>query len=114
MKRRTLDGPLLPLVRKLNEIRRAEPALQRFENLRLLDTHGEHVFAFAKGTELVVVVNLDPKAPREDVVVVPAGLGLPDEFAVSDLLTGRGYRWRVGRNYVGLAPGGAHVMKIAP
>jgi len=114
VKRRKLDGPLLPLVQTLNGIRRAEPALQRFENLRLLDTHGEHVFAFAKGTELVVVVNLDPKAPREDVVVVPPGLGVPDGFAVSDLLTGRVYRWRVGRNYVGLAPGGAHVMKIEP
>ncbi|HUP32929.1 MAG TPA: maltotransferase domain-containing protein [Gaiellaceae bacterium] len=114
VKQRTLDGPLLPLVRKLNEIRRAEPALQRFENLRLLDTHGEHVFAFAKGAELVVAVNLDPLAAREDVVVVPPGLGLPDELPVRDLLTGEGYRWRVGRNYVGLAPGGAHVMKITP
>ena len=49
VKQRALDGPLLPLVQRLNEIRRAEPALQRFENLRLLDTHGEHVFAYAQG-----------------------------------------------------------------
>ena len=77
VKQRALDGPLLPLVQRLNEIRRAEPALQRFENLRLLDTHGEHVFAYAKGTEIAVAVNLDPRLPREDVVVVPPGLGLP-------------------------------------
>jgi starch synthase (maltosyl-transferring) len=112
VKRRTLEGPLLPLVRKLNEIRRAEPALQRFENLRLLDTHGEHVFAFAKGDDLLVAVNLDPHAPREDVVVVPAGLGVPDELPVRDLLTGERYRWRVGRNYVGLGPGRSHLLKI--
>ena len=112
VKQRALDGPLLPLVQQLNEIRRAEPALQRFENLHILDTHGEHVFAYAKGTEIAVAVNLDPRLPREDVVVVPAGLGLPDEFPVLDLLTGERYRWRTGRNYVGLAPGGAHVMKI--
>ena len=37
LKQRALDGPLLPLVQRLNEIRRAEPALQRFENLRLLE-----------------------------------------------------------------------------
>ena len=49
VKQRALDGPLLPLVQRLNEIRRAEPALQRFENLRLLDTHGEHVFAYVEG-----------------------------------------------------------------
>ena len=112
LKQRALDGPLLPLVQRLNEIRRAEPALQRFENLRLLGTHGEHVFAYAKGTEIAVAVNLDPRLPREDVVVVPHGVGLPDEFPVRDLLTGENYRWRIGRNYVGLAPGGAHVMKI--
>ena len=106
--RATLDGPLLPLVRRLNEIRRAEPALQRFENLRLLETHSEHVFAYAKGTEIAVAVNLDPRAPREDVVVVPPDLGLPEEFPVRDLLTGERYRWRIGRNYVGLGPGQSH------
>jgi starch synthase (maltosyl-transferring) len=112
IKQRKLDGPLLPLVRQLNEIRRAEPALQRFENLRLLGTHGEHVFAYAKGTEIAVAVNLDPRAPREDVVVVPPDIGLPEEFPVRDLLTGERYRWRIGRNYVGLGPGQSHLMKI--
>ena len=112
LKQRALGGPLLPLVKRLNEIRRAEPALQRFENLQLLDTHGEHVFAYLKGTEVAVAVNLDPHLAREDVVVVPSGVRLPDEFPVRDLLTGERYRWRIGRNYVGLAPGQAHVMKI--
>jgi starch synthase (maltosyl-transferring) len=112
LKQRALDGPLLPLVQQLNEIRRAEPALQRFENLRLLDTHGEHVFAYLKGSDIAVAVNLDPRVPREDVVVVPPGIGLPEEFPVLDLLTGERYRWRIGRNYVGLAPGAAHVLKV--
>ena len=111
-KRRKLDGPLLPLVRKLNEIRRAEPALQRFENVELLETHNEHVLAYAKAREIVVVVNLDPHLPREDIVVVPPESGLPAEFPVTDLITGKRYRWRVGRNYVGLAPGGSHVLKV--
>ena len=112
VKKRKLDGPLLPLVRRLNEIRRAEPALQRFENVELLETHGEHVLAYAKGREIAVVVNLDPHAPREDVVVVPPGAGFPQEFPVADLLTGERYRWRVGRNYVGLRPGGCHLLKL--
>jgi starch synthase (maltosyl-transferring) len=113
LKKRALDGPLLPLVRRLNEIRRAEPALQRFENLRLLETHGEHVLAFLKAPDVAVAANLDPRSPREDVVVVPPGIGLPEEFPVLDLLSGERYRWRHGRNYVGLAPGQAHVLKIA-
>jgi starch synthase (maltosyl-transferring) len=112
VKQRRLDGPLLPLVQRLNSIRRAEPALQRFENLRLLATHGEHIFAYAKGTEIAVAVNLDPHASREDVVVVPPDIGLPEEFPVRDLLTGERYRWRVGRNYVGLGPGQSHLLKV--
>ena len=111
LKRRKLDGPLLPLVQRLNELRRAEPALQRFENLRLLETHGDYVFAYVKD-DVAVAVNLDPFQPREDVVVVPPGRGYPDEFPVRDLLTGERYRWRVGRNYVGLVPGGSHLLKL--
>jgi starch synthase (maltosyl-transferring) len=112
VKQRKLDGPLLPLIQRLNELRRAEPALQRFENVRFLDTHGEHVLAYAKGREIVVVVNLDPQTPREDVVVVTPELALPPEFAVVDLLSGERYRWRVGRNYVGLGPGQSHLLKL--
>ncbi len=112
VKQRSLEGPLLPLIKRLNAIRRAEPALQRFENVRFLETHGEHVLAYAKGNEIAVAVNLDARLAREDVVVVPPGAGFPSQFPVRDLLTGERYRWRVGRNYVGLAPGQAHVMKI--
>jgi len=111
VKERRLDGPLLPLVRRLNEIRRAEPALQRFENLRWLETHSEHLLGYAKGTDLFSVVNLDPARAQEGLCIVPPDLGLPPEFPVEDLLTGERYRWRIGRNYVGLPPGGAHLMK---
>jgi starch synthase (maltosyl-transferring) len=112
VKKRKLQGPLLPLIRKLNEIRRAQPALQRFDNLRLLDTHSEHVFAYAKGP-LVCVVNLDPVQTREDVVIVPPSMGDTNGFGVRDLLTDASYRWRVGRNYVRLGAGQAHVLEIA-
>ena len=63
---------------------------------RLLDTHGEHVFAYYKAPDIAVAANLDPTSPREDVVVVPPHLGLPEEFPVRDLLTGERYRWRSG------------------
>jgi starch synthase (maltosyl-transferring) len=112
LKRRKLDGPLLPLVQRLNEIRRAEPALQRFENLRFLETQNEQLLGYAKGRDVFVVVNLDPFAPREGIAVVPPETGLPPEFTVVDLLDGERYRWRLGRNYVGLPPGGSHVLKV--
>jgi starch synthase (maltosyl-transferring) len=113
VKRRRLDGPLLPLVRRLNEIRRAEPALQRFDNLRFLETESEHLIAYLKD-EIVVVVNLDPFAPHEGLAVVPVALGLPPAFSVRDLLSGETYSWRIGRNYVALGPGRSHVLKVVP
>jgi starch synthase (maltosyl-transferring) len=112
LKRRSLDGPLLPLVQRLNEIRRAEPALQRLENIRFLDTHSEQLVAYAKGSDLVVVVNIDPASAREGLVILPAELGLAGELAATDLLSGERYRWRAGRNYVRLEPGKAHLMKL--
>ena len=40
-KKRALDGPLLPLVRRLNRIRRENPALQRLDNVAFLETENE-------------------------------------------------------------------------
>ena len=88
MKERTLDGPLLPLVQRLNEIRRAEPALQRLENLRWLETENDQLVAFAKG-DVIVVVNVDPFAEREGVCTVPVTLGFPPVFGGRELLTAR-------------------------
>ena len=39
-------------------------------------------------------------------------LGLPAKFTANDLLTGATHAWRSGRNYVGLDPGGAHVITV--
>ena len=63
VKQRTLDGPLLPLVQRLNEVRRAEPALQRFDNLRWLETESDHLVAYAKD-DVICVVNVDPSAEQ--------------------------------------------------
>ncbi len=111
-KKRKLDGPLLPLVQKLNEIRRAEPALQRVENLRWLDTENERLLAYLKD-DMIVVVNLDFAEPQAGLCVIPASLGLPPAFGVNDLLGGDTYRWTIGRNYVRLEPGKSHVFKVA-
>ena len=115
VKRRTLKGPLLPLIRRLNEIRRSHPALQRFESLTWLDTQSDHLIAFAKhdGDDVVItVVNVDPGKPREGLCIVPGSLGLTDTFSAVDLLTDAAFPWRTGRNYVGLPPGGAHVIAV--
>jgi starch synthase (maltosyl-transferring) len=115
VKERRLDGPLLPLVARLNRIRRENPALQRLENVVFLETENEGLIAYAKverGNAVVVCVNLDPFSPREGLAVVPASLGLPPAFAVRDLLSDEWYGWRIGRNYVGLGPGQSHVLRV--
>ena len=117
IKQRRLDGPLLPLMRTLNEARRANPALQEFANVTFLETANEALIAYAKhsqGNTLITVVNIDPHQPQEGLAVVPAGLGLPPSFTVRDLLSDERYQWRIGPNFVRLEPGvsQAHVNLV--
>ena len=116
VKERALDGELLPLVRRLNELRRANPALQRFPNVTLLETESEHLFAYAKrrgSNAIVVVVNTDPAEAREGVAVLPASLGFPPAFRADELLTGETFTWQTGRNFVRLEPGQSHVLRAS-
>ncbi len=115
IRERALDGVLLPLAARLNAIRRENPALQRFENLELLETESEYLFAFAKrweGNTVVVVTNLDPTTEREGLCVVPASLGLPPAFAGKELLGDLPFQWGIGRNFVRLGPGQSHIVRV--
>jgi starch synthase (maltosyl-transferring) len=113
LKRRRLKGPLLPLIKRLNEIRREEAALHRVDNLVFLETENTELIAYAKD-DVLVCVNLDPRTAQEGLVTVPTKLGLPRLFRVSDLLTGAVYDWGTRRNYVRLEPGKSHVLKVEP
>jgi starch synthase (maltosyl-transferring) len=113
LKERRIEGPLLPLIRSLNEIRRANRSLQRVDNVTFLATENESLIAYSKQSAadtLIVCVNLDYVASREGLVAVPQELGLPASFAVQDLLSDETYAWRTGGNYVRLPPGQAHVL----
>jgi starch synthase (maltosyl-transferring) len=117
LKQRKLDGPLLPLVARLNEARRDNPALQWLDPLTVLETENERLFAFLKrrgDNSVVTVVNLDPAATQVGVCVVPVSTGLPPAYPVRDLLTDETWTWRIGRNYVELGPGQSHVLRIGP
>jgi starch synthase (maltosyl-transferring) len=117
IKQRRLDGPLLPMVARLNQIRRDNPPLQELSNITFLDTANDALIAYAKqsaGETVICVVNLDPHQGQQGVAVVPASLGLPPTFTVHDQLSDERYQWRIGHNFVGLAPGvrQAHVLKV--
>jgi starch synthase (maltosyl-transferring) len=115
IKERTLDGPLLPLLAKLNAVRQENTALQWLDPLTILETENEQLFAFLKRRDensVVTIVNLDPRATQVGVCVLPVSTGLPPAYPVRDLLSDETWTWRIGRNYVRLAPGQSHVLRI--
>jgi starch synthase (maltosyl-transferring) len=97
-------------ISKLNRIRREEPALHELTNLSFLNTDYGAILAYKKsvpGSDLIVVVNLDPHAMHETMVEVPIdelGIGKDESYEMSDLLTGARYTWRGAKNYVRLDP----------
>jgi len=112
---RSLDGPLLPLVARLNAARRENEALQYLDPLTILESENERLFAFLKrrgDNAVVTVVNLDAHATQEGACVLPVSTGFPPAYAARDLLTDDTFTWRIGRNYVRLGPGQSHVLKI--
>jgi starch synthase (maltosyl-transferring) len=115
VKARDLDGPLLPLVGRLNAIRRRHRAFHHLENVMFLESANESLVVYAKRAldDLVVCcVNVNPHAYAEGLVTIPAELGVADTFTVHDLLTGERYSWHTGGNYVLLSPGCAHLMSV--
>jgi starch synthase (maltosyl-transferring) len=117
VKKRALDGPLLPLIQRVNQARRDNPALHELSNVTFLDTANEALIAYAKqskGNTVITVVNIDPHQAQEGLAVVPAHLGLPPSFSAHDLLADDRFQWRIGPNYVRLEPGvrQAHVARV--
>ncbi|WP_035845894.1 alpha-1,4-glucan--maltose-1-phosphate maltosyltransferase [Kitasatospora azatica] len=108
----TRTDTLAPLITRLNELRRAHPALQGLRNLRFLPTDNDQVIAYAKQTgedHVIIVANLDPHHPQEATVTLPADIPL----SVTDELTGEQYTWH-RHNYVRLDPSTApaHLLTV--
>jgi starch synthase (maltosyl-transferring) len=117
IKERSLDGPLLPLIQRINEIRRDSPALQELSNITFLDCGNDALIAYAKqspGETIICAVNLDPYGDQKGSLTIPASLGVPPAFTAHDLLSGERYHWHIGPNFVDLAPGWrmAHIIRV--
>ncbi len=119
---------LAPYLTRLNEIRRAHPALQQLRNVTIHSSDDDAVLVFTKhlppsqrpgggpGDTVIVVLNVDPHAPRTTTVHLdlPAiGLDWEDTFAVHDEITGADWQWGA-HNYVHLDPyhEPAHVLGV--
>jgi starch synthase (maltosyl-transferring) len=118
----TAPGNLDAEIRRINRIRRENPALQRADNLTFHHSENDQVLFYRKSmpdrsNDLLIVVNLDPTRAHEAMVHVPLdALGLaPDVvYPLTDLLTGAIFRWRGARNFVRLDPAQepAHVLRL--
>ncbi len=110
---------LAPYLTRLNEIRRAHPALQLLRNLTVHGSDDDHVLVYSKkhGDDVVlVVVNLDPHGTRETTVhldMSALGLDWHDSFVAHDEITGDEWSWSA-HNYVRLDPGHepAHIISV--
>ena len=95
------------MMRRLNEVRHENVALQHLSNVFWLDAGNENIFAYAKierGNAIIVVCNLDPHHTQAGALTIPAHLGLAPVFVVEDQFTGWHFDWRIGQNYVELDP----------
>lgn len=112
---------LEPWITRLNELRRAHPALQQMRSLHFHDVDHDALVAYSKsdpvtGDTVLVIVSLDPHAAREGTVHLdlPAlGLDWDDRVLAHDEVTGESYDWGAS-NYVRLDPlrAVAHIMSI--
>jgi starch synthase (maltosyl-transferring) len=114
IKRWNRDAPtsLRPLITRINEARRANPALQRNENLVFHLTDNPMIMAYTKSTSdlsdvVLTVVSLDTVHTQSGFITLDmAALGLSADaiYDVFDLLSNRIYRWHGSRNFVELRP----------
>ncbi|GAB3424835.1 alpha-1,4-glucan--maltose-1-phosphate maltosyltransferase [Flindersiella endophytica] len=117
-----------PYLRRLNEIRRRHPALQRLRNLRFHHVPDDQLLVFSKHEPVtgakpegnpdtvIVVINLDPHGTRESVVSLTMpdlGMDWHDTFVVQDELSGATWSWGQ-HNFVRLDPSvePAHILTI--
>ena len=105
-------GNIRPLVTRLNEVRRANPALQEYDNLRFHHADGDSILFYGKmsadRTSMVfVAVNLDPFQAHDTVLHFPLdqmGIGWGDPWEVEELLTGERHFWQGADHWLRLEP----------
>lgn len=119
-----LDAPgnIRDTVRRVNRIRRENPALTRGEPPIFQHLDNEQLVAFVRRTPeldnvLLVVVNLDPYHRHTgwlELDLEALGLSEPHTFQVEDLLGGARYLWEGARTFVALDPDAmpAHVFRL--
>ncbi|MGJ7506723.1 alpha-1,4-glucan--maltose-1-phosphate maltosyltransferase [Variovorax sp. GT1P44] len=113
---------LRPFIARINQIRRANEALQSDHTLKFLDIDNDQLIAYMKTSPdgdraVVTVVNLDPHHTQIGWLHLdPFEIGLPADrpFQMHDLLSDQRFMWRGTHHYIELDPNRlpAHVMAV--
>jgi starch synthase (maltosyl-transferring) len=111
---------LQPLMKRVNRIRRQNPALHHMRNLSFHETDNPHVIAYSKRTEdnvVLCIVNLDPYHRQSGWINLDLeALHTPPDhpFEVHDLVGGERYRWHGPHNFIELDPHTmpAHIFEV--
>lgn len=117
---RTAQHSLAPLITRLNQIRRENPALQSDGSLHFHPVDSPHILCYSKTSSdnlILVAINLDPTQEQAgwiDLDLKHFAIGHGQTFDVEDLLTGTHYQWHGRSNYVALRPDvmPAHIFRI--
>ena len=114
IKVRDWNGPgnLAAYIARLNRIRRDNPALHEYRNLRFYPSDCDDVLWYGKrsfdgGNTILAAVNLDPFEPRQATVRVPLeaiGIGADERFQVQELITGARHLWKGAEQTIRLDP----------
>lgn len=106
-------GKLKQVIKQMNQIRKAHPALQNTYNYQTCELENDQLLAYfksdGKDDHMLFVVNLDPYYTQAGMVEVPLaelGIGADEAYMVNDLITQAHYPWRGAWNYVELNPNG--------
>jgi starch synthase (maltosyl-transferring) len=105
-------GNIRALIRRINEVRRENPALQEYDNLQFHLCDSDQVLFYEKSTPdgsnvLFVAVNLDPFESHEVTLFFPlASIGVQEHetWEAEELLTGGSHLWQGSHQRVRLDP----------
>lgn len=116
-------GNIKPFIKRLNSIRRDQPALHEYANIEFIPCDNEQIIAWFKWSgdfeqAIIVVINLDPENTQDSMLHLPLeklGLSANSSFQVNDLMFDETYQWQGSSNFVSLSPRSKplHILKIA-
>ncbi len=117
---RNAPGSLVPLITDINNIRRANVALQSNDSLVFHPVDNPSLMCYSKSAgdnTILVAINLDPAREQAgwiDLNLKVLGIPYDQNFDVEDLLTGVHYTWHDRSNYVALRPDvqPAHIFRV--